>query len=72
MYQRAYEYLLKSLTDRWGQMITEGTELANQALQSEDSSLIPKINELTVKVGLMRDIVCFTEQTLERAKQGEI
>ena len=72
-YQKAYEYLIKSLTDRWGQMITEGSKLAEQALSNpDDLSVLPKINEITIKVGLMRDIVCFIETTLERAKQGEI
>lgn len=72
-YKRAYEHLITSFNDRWGEYIKESERLLKEiAINPDDLDVLKQMVELTPKLKLIGDIVCFTEQTLERAKQGEI
>ena len=72
-YKRAYEHLISSFNDRWDKYIKESEHLLKEiAIKPDDMDILRQMAELSPKLNLIGDIVCFTEQTLKRAKQGEI
>lgn len=73
VYKRAYEYLIKSFRQRYADYVEQGEELMRLYRNDpDDMNTVREIANLNPKMALMRDINCFTQTTLERAKKGEI
>jgi hypothetical protein len=72
-YKKAYEYLVSSFCQRYADYIEQGEELMRLYRNDpEDMNTVREIGNLNPKIALMRDIICFTQTTLERAKRGEL
>lgn len=72
VYAVAYDYILsscKSVLEGYFKEFETESQRLKENFPSQDLS---KLREINTKTKVMRDVICFMETTLERAKKGEI